>query len=193
MALSAVYRTGQRFGVNHVIDVLRGSGGERARQFGHDTLPTYGLGNGLDVNQWRSVMRQLVARGYLRVDIDAFGALKLEERCRPLLRGEETIELRRDTAPKRTTKTARTTVPGDLDPRLWEALRECRLVLAKEQGVPPYVIFHDSTLAAMCSSQPRDLVQLAHLPGVGERKLERYGEAFLAVLRMHAEQASSSG
>ena len=193
MALSAVYRTGQRFGVNHVIDVLRGSGGERARQFGHDTLPTWGLGNGLDVNQWRSVMRQLVARGYLRVDMDAFGALKLEERCRPLLRGEETIELRRDTAPKRTTKTARTTVPGDLDPRLWEALRECRLVLAKEQGVPPYVIFHDSTLAAMCSSQPRDLVQLAHLPGVGERKLERYGEAFLAVLRMHAEQASSSG
>ncbi len=193
MALSAVYRTGQRFGVNHVIDVLRGSGGERARQFGHDTLPTWGLGNGLDVNQWRSVMRQLVARGYLRVDMDAFGALKLEERCRPLLRGEESIELRRDTAPKRPPKTARTTVPGDLDPQLWEALRECRLVLAKEQGVPPYVIFHDSTLAAMCSSQPRDLVQLAHLPGVGERKLERYGEAFLAVLRTHADQACSSG
>ncbi|MBK6288482.1 MAG: DNA helicase RecQ [Pseudomonadales bacterium] len=187
MALSAVFRTGQRFGVNHVIDVLRGSGSERARQFGHDTLPTYGLGTGLDVNQWRSVLRQLVARGYLRVDMDAFGALKLEERCRPLLRGEESLELRRDSAPPRAAKAARTTVPGDLDPQLWKALRECRRLLASEQGVPPYVIFHDSTLAAMCRERPRELGQMALLPGVGERKLARYGEVFLAALRAHQD------
>jgi ATP-dependent DNA helicase RecQ len=180
MALSAVYRTKQRFGVNHLIDVLSGSNTAKIQQFRHNELPTFGVGKALDSNQWRSVFRQLVARGYLNVALDRFGALCLEEKCRPLLRGEQDIQMRRDSKQRTAKQTTKTPLPADIDIALWEALRECRRQLAEEQGVPPYVVFHDRTLQQMCTDLPRDLHQLSAIDGVGERKLEKYGAIFLA-------------
>lgn len=183
MALSAVVRTGQRFGVNHLIDVLRGAENDKIWQFDHHHLPTYGVGKTLDGNQWRSVFRQLVGRGYLSVDLDRFGALKLEEQCRALLKGEETIALRQDQVQKTARRQTKSALPDDINVGLWEALRECRRLLADEQGVPPYVIFHDSTLVAMCSSLPNSMEEFAALSGVGERKLAKYGAQFLQAIR----------
>jgi len=185
MALSVVYRTGQRFGVNHLVDVLRGARTDKIAQFNHHDLPTYGVGTALDNNQWRSVFRQLVARGYLSVDLERFGALRLEEKCRPLLRGEHEIELRRDLQHKKAKQQTRTPLPVDIDVALWESLRECRRVLAEEQGVPPYVIFHDRTLQELCVTLPQNMAQFADIGGVGERKLEKYGAIFLAVINDH--------
>lgn len=185
MALSTAYLTGQRFGVNHLIDVLRGSEGEKIFQFEHHTISVYGIGKALSNDQWRSVFRQLVARGLLSVDLERFGALRLEERCRPLLRGEETIELRRDLKQKITKRQTRSPLPNDIDITLWEALRDCRRGFAEEQNVPPYVIFHDSTLQEMCVSLPSSLERLAEISGVGERKLEKYGPAFVGVINQH--------
>ena len=188
MALSAVARTGERFGVNHLIDVLKGKETDKIWQFDHHHLPTFGVGDALDNNQWRSVFRQLVGRGYLSVDLQGFGALKLQEKCRPLLRGECEIALRLDQKQKVAKRQTKTPLPEDINVGLWEALRNCRRELAEEQGVPPYVIFHDSTLVEMCSLVPRTLNDFSKLSGVGERKLMKYGEAFLAAIR-DAEQA----
>ena len=185
MALSVAYRTGQRFGVNHLIDVLRGANTDKIIQFDHHRLASYGIGKDLDANQWRSVFRQLVARGYLSVDLDRFGALRLEEKCRALLRGEETIELRRDTRVSTAKQQTRVKLADDIDVALWEALRECRRQFADEQGVPPYVIFHDSSLQEMCQMLPRDMQAFAGISGVGERKLAKYGPAFLRVIEDH--------
>ncbi len=188
MALSAVARTGERFGVNHLIDVLKGKETDKIWQFDHHHLPTFGVGDALDNNQWRSVFRQLVGRGYLSVDLQGYGALKLQEKCRPLLRGECEIALRLDQKQKVAKRQTKTPLPEDINVGLWEALRDCRRELAEEQGVPPYVIFHDSTLVEMCSVVPRTLEDFSKLSGVGERKLMKYGEAFLAAIR-DAEQA----
>jgi len=188
-ALSVVYRTGQRFGVNHLIDVLRGSEGERILQYDHQKLPTWGVGKDLDNNQWRSVFRQLVARGYLRVDMERFGALCLEEKCRALLRGDEAIQLRKDAPRKAAKQQTRNVLPDDIDVALWEALREQRRTLAEDQGVPPYVIFHDRTLQEMCVNMPRSPQEFSRLTGVGERKLGKYGEAFIDVIERHLAAA----
>lgn len=190
-ALSVVYRTGQRFGVTHLIDVLLGAETSKILQFNHQHLPTYGVGKELDNAQWRSVFRQLVARSYLSVDLAQFGALRLEEKCRPLLRAEQIIQLRRDagktighkkTGNKVARQQTRTALPADIDVGLWEALRECRRLLAEEQGVPPYVIFHDRSLKEMCALQPRTSLEFGRITGVGERKLDKYGAAFLRVI-----------
>lgn len=188
-ALSAVYRTGQRFGVNHLIDVLRGAENEKIKQFGHCDLPTYGVGKDLDNNQWRSVFRQLVARAYLSVDLERFGALRLEEKCRALLRGEESIALRKDARSTTAKQRTKTPLPSDIDIALWEALRECRRELAEEQGVPPYVIFHDRSMKEMCVDLPQTLMQFGRITGVGERKLEKYGDTFLQVINDHLSSA----
>ena len=185
MALSAVYRSGQRFGVNHVVDILLGAKTDKIAQHGHDQLPTYGIGKSLDNNQWSSVFRQLVARGYLSVDLERFGALQLEEKCRPLLRGEEQIELRRDVKKKEAKRLTKTYLPEDMDTALWEVLRECRRELASEQNIPPYIIFHDSTLQEMCVSVPQSMEQFGRISGVGERKLNKYGPAFLQAINEH--------
>ena len=187
MALSAVARTGERFGVNHLIDVLKGKETDKIWQFDHHHLPTFGVGDALDNNQWRSVFRQLVGRGYLSVDLQGFGALKLQEKCRPLLRGECDIALRLDQKQKVAKRQTKTPLPDDINVALWEALRECRRELAEAQGVPPYVIFHDTTLVEMCSVVPRTLDAFSKLSGVGERKLMKYGEAFIAAIK-NAEQ-----
>ena len=188
MALSAVARTGERFGVNHLIDVLKGKETDKIWQFDHHHLPTFGVGDALDNNQWRSVFRQLVGRGYLSVDLQGFGGLKLQEKCRPLLRGECDIALRQDQRQKVAKRQTKTPLPDDINVGLWEALRDCRRELAEEQGVPPYVIFHDSTLLEMCSAVPQTLDEFATLSGVGERKLLKYGEAFLATIHSTERQ-----
>lgn len=185
MALSAAYRTGQRFGVNHLIDVLRGADNDKIFQFDHHHLASYGIGTDLDNNQWRSVFRQLVARGYLSVDLERFGGLRLEAACRPLLRGEERIELRLDIKAKTAKRQTKTPLAPDVDVALWEALRDCRREFAEEQGVPPYVIFHDSALQEMCVNRPRNLNEFNLVSGVGERKLEKYGPAFIRVIGDH--------
>jgi ATP-dependent DNA helicase RecQ len=185
MALSCVYRTGQRFGAGHVIDVLRGSNNEKILSFGHHTLTTYGIGKNLSADEWKSIFRQLVARGLLDVNVDGFGGLLLNESCRIYLRGEEKISLRRDI--KITTTTPRRANLGQNveaeDQGLWNALRSCRKRLAEEQGVPPYVIFHDATLREMLEFRPLTPEQLRSITGVGDSKLKRFGDEFLAVIR----------
>ncbi|MBK1731512.1 DNA helicase RecQ [Thiococcus pfennigii] len=184
-AMSAIYRTGQRFGVNYLIDVLRGSDNARIRDLGHDRLKVFGLGRDLAATSWRSVFRQLVARGLVSVDVEGHGSLRLSDAARPVLRGEETLQLRRDPAPGKRRRGERAAPPDETDRPLWDALRARRRELAAEQGVPPYMIFHDAVLMQMVELRPRDLAQLARLDGVGERKLAQYGADFLAVLSAH--------
>ena len=188
-ALSCVYRTGQRFGAAHVIDVLRGAQTQKVDQFGHATLSTYGIGSELDGKQWRSVFRQLVAGGWLQVDVEGHGALRLTQASAALLKGETTLTLRAD--PERAPRTRRESrergveVPGDLpmDAQVrFEALRRWRAEMARTQGVPAYVIFHDATLRQIAVAEPGNLDALAHVQGVGAAKLERYGEAVLRTL-----------
>jgi ATP-dependent DNA helicase RecQ len=185
-ALSAAWRTDQRFGVNHLIDVLRGSNADKIFQFGHQNLPVYGIGDELDNNQWRSVFRQLVARGYMSVDLERYGALRLEEKCRPVLRGEEAVELRKDTKVKvAAVRKPKVELASDAEMDLFEKLRACRKDFADELGVPPYMIFHDSTLQEMCVQKPATLEEMGEISGVGDKKLERYGPAFLHALLDH--------
>jgi ATP-dependent DNA helicase RecQ len=190
-ALSCVYRTGQRFGAAHVTDVLLGADSERIHGFGHDQISTFGIGKELDKAGWRSVIRQLVAMGLLQVDLEGHGGLRLGPDCRAVLRGEQSVQLRREVArPKRRAgrgesggaSAPRPTLSGAGEERLFHALRQRRLELAREQGIPPYVIFHDSTLIEIARARPADLAALARLRGVGAAKLERYGAAFLAVI-----------
>ena len=183
--LSAVYRTGQRFGAVYVIDVLMGKDNDRARQNGHDQLGVYGIGAELEQQQWRSILRQLVVLGLLTVDSAGYGALQLSERSRPLLRGEVDLPLRRDLLViRKARKAKRKGVDiADEDRELFEALRECRKKLADENEVPPYVIFHDATLMQMATDKPTSDVALLAISGVGQTKLERYGPSFLEVLR----------
>jgi len=191
-ALSCAYRTGQRFGVNHLIDVLLGKDSERIRQLGHHRLSTFGIGQELNAGQWRSVFRQLVARNLLTVDVEGYGSLRLTEEARPVLRAETRLYLRRDHKPekKRATRQQVSRFVNSADERLWDALRRKRKELADEQGVPPYVIFHDATLMEMVEQRPETLAQFARLGGVGERKLDLYGEEFLEVIREHGGGAA---
>ncbi|TAK74592.1 MAG: DNA helicase RecQ [Gammaproteobacteria bacterium] len=186
MALSCVYRTGQRFGVRHLIDVLLGKLTPQVQRFFHHKVSTFGIGQDYSELQWRSIYRQLVAANLLTVDMSGYGSLRLTEKCQPLLRGEHTIALRKDpevfkkktkTSIKREQKTD--VVPID---HLWQALKNKRLELAKEQGVPPYIIFHDSTLIEMHAKQPKTLDEFAGMTGVGERKLQRYATAFIQII-----------
>ncbi|HET6436298.1 MAG TPA: DNA helicase RecQ [Xanthomonadaceae bacterium] len=186
-ALSCVYRTGQRFGAAHLVDVLRGADTAKVRQFGHDQLSTYGIGTELDAKQWRSVFRQLVAMGLLEADVEGHGALRLTAASAAVLRGERTLSLRAD--PPRKARRERggdaISAPPELPPEAlprFEALRAWRAEAARAQNVPAYVIFHDSTLRAIALAQPRDTDALAGISGVGAGKLERYGEAVLAAL-----------
>ncbi len=185
-ALSCVYRTGQRFGAGHLIDVLTGADSERIRQLGHDKLSTFGIGREFAKEEWRSIFRQLVAAGLLRVDIEGHGSLGLTEACRAVLRGEKDLSLRRDVGRRKAGSRSprqRDTIGEPADEALFQALRAQRLAIAREIGVPPYVIFHDATLLEMARRKPQDEAQLALLSGVGKAKLERYGEAFIAVIR----------
>jgi ATP-dependent DNA helicase RecQ len=185
-ALAAIYRTGQRFGGAHVIDVLVGKDTEKVQRFGHQHQKVFGQGRDLDAKVWQSVIRQLTAMGIIIVDHANHGALALAEGAGPVFKRERSVILRKD-RPKKSLEVRRALarsvdVPDHAKP-LFEALREERLRLAKEQGVPPYVIFHDATLKAMALAQPTHPHDMLNLPGVGQGKLDRYGDAFLAVVR----------
>ena len=193
MALSCVYRTGQRFGAGHLSDVLIGKLTERVEKFNHQSLSTFGIGKELSPAQWSGVYRQLVASGLLESDIEAYGGLKLAAAARPVLRGEQEVWLRRDADPaKRKAQRAernaqrkekpREPFAGASEDRLWLALKAKRTSLAREQGVPPYVIFHDSTLLEILNQRPASLDELGRISGVGQSKLARYGDEFLKVI-----------
>lgn len=184
-ALSAVYRSGQRFGVTYVVDILTGKRDERIQRNQHDQLSTFGIGADISASDWRGIFRQLIAQGYLAVDHE-YGSIKLTEQCRPLLRGETELQLRKQRKAEKRQKTARQR--GEIraiDAPLFEALRALRLRLAEEQGVPPYVIFHDATLMEMARKRPTTPERMRFIPGVGEQKLERYADSFLAVIAEH--------
>ena len=180
MALSCVYRTGQRFGTNYVIDILLGKSDQRIERNRHDQVSTWGIGTELTANQWRSVFRQLLAFAYLETDAELHGGLRLTQRAKPLLSGEESLHLREisDHTGKSRKRRNRIVVEQTNQP-LFERLRNIRKSLAEENGVPPYVIFHDKTLHEMAAIQPLDLEHMAELSGVGEKKLARFGKSFL--------------
>jgi ATP-dependent DNA helicase RecQ len=181
--LSAVYRSGQRFGAAHVVDVLLGKDTDKIRQHRHDELSVHGIGTELEGPAWRSVVRQLIVQGYLRADPARFGALVLTEKSRPLLKGEVSLELRKDRKLKTEKKrhaAVETLAPADQS--LFEALRERRKELADSHDLPPYVIFHDATLRQMAEHRPASEEDLLDISGVGEVKLARYGKAFLEVI-----------
>jgi ATP-dependent DNA helicase RecQ len=185
-ALSCVFRTGQRFGAGHVIDVLLGHDTERIRQWRHNTLSTYGIGKELSEKDWRAVFRQLVALGFLEIDHASFGALKLSPSSRPVLKGEQRITLRKQVEKKTPRETRGKTPATQLDPAgqaLFEQLRAWRSATAKEHGVPAYVIFHDATLAEIARLCPQSPDQLREVSGVGAHKLESYGAALIEICR----------
>jgi ATP-dependent DNA helicase RecQ len=191
-ALSCVYRLNQGYGIKYVIDVLRGLRNDRIVAAGHERLSTWGIGGHHSAQAWASLLRQLIHRGYLEQDIARYSVLRLTPAARPLLRGEETLELARPrvkTPAKR--KAPRAAAGGRYDETLFEALRALRKSLADAQGVPPYIIFGDATLVEMARELPTSAAALLEVSGVGQKKLERYGEDFLAVIRGHRESGES--
>lgn len=192
--MSTIARTGQRFGAGHVIDVLRGKVTDKVKQFQHEQLSTFGIGIEQSEAFWRSVLRQLMARGLILVDVAAYGSLRLTDECRPILRGEEAVRLRfdRKNSSKSSGKSARNNAGIDrateaygltpADVPLFEHLKQIRKRLADEQGVPSFVVFHDKTLRQMAANKPTSLSVFAGLEGVGETKLARYGEDFIQAI-----------
>ncbi len=190
-ALSCVHRTGQRFGVNYLIDVLLGKANERMTRFGHADISTFGIGTELNAKEWRNLFRQLIARGLAVVDADGHGGLRLTEKSRPVLRGEQQLRLRRLRLAAKAARKERAAARFERaeDSALWDALRQCRQELARSQGIPAYMIFHDATLAEMVECKPVTRPGIAAISGVGQRKLDAYGEAFLEVIRRHETPA----
>ena len=192
--LSCAYRTGQRFGAMHLIDVLIGRLTERVTQFGHDKLSVFGIGAELNEKQWRAVVRQLVAMGHLAADSEAFGALKLTESARGVLKGETEVMLREAPAGARVRGSRSKSRRGDLAPRaggegrpndagLQTDLRAWRSEIARKRGVPAYVVLHDSTIDGIAASRPATLGELRNIPGIGDKKLEHYGDELIALVR----------
>lgn len=194
-AMTCVSRTGQRFGVNYLVDVLVGKDNARIRDWRHDRLEVFGNGAERGAVEWRSIFRQLIAQGCLWVDADRFDALRLTDQSFPVLRGERGLTLRRlrRAAPMKKRKGAPPPAPlAGTDEALWQALRKARMDLAKDQGVPPYVVFHDTTLRELARLKPLNLGDMESIQGVGEHKLMKYGGAFLRVVREHV-QAERAG
>ena len=189
-ALAAIYRTGERFGAGHLIDVLLGSENEKTRRFGHVDMPVFGAGKDLPSKTWSSVYRQLLAAGLVSVDHNAFGALKLEPEARAVFKRERDVRFRHDRPTKgkaaksssASSANAKSALQGS-DVDLFELLRKKRTEIAKDLAVPPYVVFPDTTLVAFATERPSDESEMLDISGVGQSKLERYGEAFLGVIR----------
>lgn len=184
-ALSAVYRTGQRFGAAYVIDVLRGTEDERIHRNEHDRLSVFGIGKDVAATEWRGLFRQLSIQGYIYSDAERYNAVRMTDKCRDLLRGEATFQMReaqKGKGPKtKGTRTTSTTVTSD-DLPIYEALRDLRLKLSKSQKVPPYVICHDKSLKEMAEQRPRSSSELHGISGLGDAKIKRYGAAFLETI-----------
>ena len=196
-ALSAVYRTGQRFGAHYLVDVLLGVANDRVKRLGHDQLKTFGIGAELDRRAWLTVFRQLAAQGLLVFDIEGHGGLSLGAGAAEILRGTKTVHFRRDPEPAKTDRKRPANVNVRRRPssirclmKLWEALRAWRLAEARRQELPPYVIFHDRTLTEIARNRPTTLADLVQIPGIGRNKVERYGAAVIAIV---AEGAGHSG
>jgi ATP-dependent DNA helicase RecQ len=192
--LSCAYRTGQRFGAMHLIDVLIGRLTDRVKQFGHDKISVFGIGAELNEKQWRAVIRQLVAMGHLQPDAEAFGALKLTETARGVLKGETEVMLREEAAGTRVRPSRTKSRRGDLasvpagsgkagDPSLIGALRAWRSEVARQRGVPAYVVLHDSTIDGIAASRPTTTGQLRNIPGIGDKKLGHYGDELIALVK----------
>ena len=186
LALSAVYRTGQRFGAVYITDILVGKSDPRILAQGHDQLRVFGMGKMHTRVQWRSILRQLAGRGLLVADPERHNGLRLQEAARPVLRGEQSVLLRalKKPTPKKT-GAVKTGMPVDIpseDEALWLALKAKRMELARAQGLPPYVIFHDATLRQLVHDKPSQLHQLQSITGIGQKKRDRYGKAFLDVI-----------
>ncbi|MBI1367333.1 MAG: DNA helicase RecQ [Planctomycetes bacterium] len=197
-ALSCAYRTDQVFGAGYLADVLIGADQERIGRNGHESISTFGIGKELTRAQWMSVYRQLVAMGLLRVD-PAHGSLRLTEKARPVLKGEQAVQLRKDDRPRKRERqragrsgAARVELKDAASSRLFDALRAKRLQLAKAQGVPPYIVFGDRTLIEMAHARPARMDEMVNISGVGQRKLAQYGQAFLEVITMHAHEEPQS-
>jgi ATP-dependent DNA helicase RecQ len=180
----------------HVMDVLQGKENEKVLQHGHQKLSTFGIGSDIHEAQWRSVIRQLVVRGFLRVDLEGYSALQLTDLCRPVLKGEQLLHLRKEEVKAPSTKKAaaksyRKTQISPEDQELWDELRECRKYLAEEHNVPPYLIFHDATLKEMLDIMPMSRSELLTITGVGERKMEKYGADFVEIICRYAGASGS--
>jgi ATP-dependent DNA helicase RecQ len=191
--LSCVYRTGQRFGAMHLIDVLLGRSNERTGPLGHEQLSVFGVGSELNERQWRAVIRQLVALGHLQSDSEGFGGFTLTESSRGVLRGETRVMLREEAERQRLRRT-RAAKPGatpitaaDKSGSLFTALRNWRSTIAREHNVPAYVILHDATLEGIVAARPQGLDQLRSVPGIGDKRLERYGQALMQIVRADSE------
>lgn len=183
-ALSCVYRTGQRYGVSYLVEVLRGSTADsRVKQNGHDRLELFGTGDAISAREWRDLFRQLIASGYLVMDEEGHGGLRMDESCRPVLRGELEILQRRPRKTAKPEKKGGKLLIDESDQPLFEALRSLRTRLAKEAGIPPYVVFPDTTLIALATHKPTEYQSLTSITGIGQTKQERYGEAFIGVIR----------
>jgi ATP-dependent DNA helicase RecQ len=198
--LSCVYRTGQRFGAMHVFDVLVGRLTEKVQQFGHDKLSVFGVGRELNEKQWRVVLRQLIAMGHLRADNEAYGALRLNESARGVLRGETEVWLREEQEGARNRAVRAKSRRGDLapaapgqtrtaDPTLYAALKAWRTETARKRGVPAYVVLHDSTIDGIAAARPMTLAQLRGVAGIGDKKLEHYGAELMDVINTHRAEA----
>jgi ATP-dependent DNA helicase RecQ len=192
--LSCAYRTGQRFGAMHLIDVLIGRMTERVMQFGHHNSSVFGIGRELNERQWRAALRQVVAMGHLQPDAEAFGALKLTESARGVLKGETEVMLREETPGSRIRASRTKSRRGDIaaasndagetgHPALVGALRAWRSEVARRRGVPAYVVLHDATIDGIASSRPTTLTQLRDIPGIGDKKLEHYGGELIALVK----------
>jgi ATP-dependent DNA helicase RecQ len=201
-ALSCAYRTGQMFGANHLIDVLLGKDTSKIRAFGHDTVSTFGIGKELSVFEWRSVYRQLVAAGLMKVDMEKKGGLRLSANCGPVLKGQQVFELRKDPVPEK--KSTKHKVSGSLpdarteasqasfefDPALWERLRSLRFELARKSSIPAYTVFHDSTLKELVTRLPGTPEEMLTISGIGQAKLDKYGELFLEAIRQYRQETT---
>jgi ATP-dependent DNA helicase RecQ len=198
--LSCAYRTGQRFGAMHLIDVLVGRMTERVKQFGHDKISVFGVGRELNERQWRAALRQLVAMGHLAPDSAAFGALKLTGTARGVLKGETEVMLREEAAGARIRASRTKSRRGDIAPRsigrgetgnpaLVAALRAWRSEVARQRGVPAYVVLHDTTIDGIATSRPTTLAELRGIPGIGDKKLEHYGDELIALVQASRAEA----
>lgn len=190
-ALSCVYRTGQRFGVSHIVDVLLGKSTDKIQQHQHHQLSTYGIGQDLDQKRWRSLFRQLVAMGYLKIDFDRYGALALTEKSRPILKGEEKLDLRKELAQVEKAskqKSRKNDFQNQSEERLWQALRKLRKEISQAHNIPPYTVFHDAALMEMVEKLPTNHTSFSTIHGVGDKKLRNYGDEFIAVIKAHLDQ-----
>ena len=187
MALSAILRTEERFGTGHLIDILVGRETDKVKQRGHDDLPTFGVGKQHQPRQWQAIFRQMMGHDLVRPDAERHGALVMTEAARPILRGEQAIDLRKDVMTEKDRPAAKALV-SDEDAPLLSALKAKRRALAETQGVPAYVIFNDRTLIEMAETKPGDLDAMARIGGVGATKLDRYGREFLQVIAGAVEE-----